>query len=142
MFGAERHYLLKYVFTCFHFDKSNSIKIISTICQSPKYILELYICIQIQIKQLLIFIEKLSPCQDLNLRPPKYQADALPIELSRLGLKQNKDGLNVTTEKKANQDAIRQASPTNFAVLQSVPIQNYQFNKESKHNGQSIRALI
>ena len=26
-----------------------------------------------------------SLCRDLNLGPPKYQADALPIELSRLG---------------------------------------------------------
>ena len=34
---------------------------ISTICQSAEYILELYICIQIRINQLLIFIEKFSP---------------------------------------------------------------------------------
>ena len=25
------------------------------------------------------------PCQDSNLEPPEYQADALPIELHRLG---------------------------------------------------------
>ena len=34
---------------------------IPTICQSAEYILELYIPIQIQINQLLIFVEKLSP---------------------------------------------------------------------------------
>ena len=65
---------------------------ISTICQSTEYILELYIRIQIRINQLLIFIEwvtlprqKSLPCWDLNLGPPKYQADVLPIELSRVG---------------------------------------------------------
>ena len=25
------------------------------------------------------------PCRDSNLKPPEYQADVLPIELSRLG---------------------------------------------------------
>ena len=34
----------------------------------------------------LIFFEKFSPCQDLNPGLPEYQADVLPIELSRLGL--------------------------------------------------------
>ena len=37
------------------------------------------------INKLVIFIEKFSPLPDLNLGPPEYQADALPIESSRLG---------------------------------------------------------
>ena len=41
---------------------------ISTICQSAKYILELYICIQIQINQLLIFIEKFLPLPEFEPR--------------------------------------------------------------------------
>ena len=34
-----------------------------------------YIHIQIQMNQLIIFIEKFSPCWDLNLGPPEYLAD-------------------------------------------------------------------
>ena len=35
--------------------------------------------------QLLIFIEKFSPCRNLNPGPPQYQANMLPTELSWLG---------------------------------------------------------
>ena len=44
---------------------------ISTICQSAEYIFELYIRIQIQINQLLIFIKKFSPL--LGFEPHTYQ---------------------------------------------------------------------
>ena len=33
--------------------------------------------------------ESINPCRDLNPGPPKYQAHALPIELSRLGFPKN-----------------------------------------------------
>ena len=42
--------------------------------------MELYIRIRIQINQLLFLLENSLPCRDLNLGPPEYQADALPIE--------------------------------------------------------------
>ena len=58
---------------------------ISTICKSAKNILELFICIQIQTIQLLIFTEKFSPLPGFEPGPPRYQADMLPIELSWLG---------------------------------------------------------
>ena len=41
--------------------------------------------IQIWTTHLLIFTEKLSPLLGLNLGPPRYQADMLPIELYWLG---------------------------------------------------------
>ena len=66
----------------------SQINCILTICQNAEYILELYIRIQIRINQLLIFNENSQPWRDLNLGLPEYQADALPIELSRLGLSQ------------------------------------------------------
>ena len=50
---------------------------------------EINIHIQIQRIQLLIFTEKFSPRWDLNPRPPQYQADMLPIELSWLGFIQS-----------------------------------------------------
>ena len=34
---------------------------------------------------LLFSFENSRPCRDLNLRPPQYQADMLPTELSWLG---------------------------------------------------------
>ena len=56
-----------------------------------------YICIQIQRIQLLIFTEKFAPLPGFEPKPPQYQANMLPIELSWLGYGPPKSGMSGIT---------------------------------------------
>ena len=56
---------------------------------------------------------KIVPCGNSNLRPPEYQADALPIELSRLG---------------SQCQSLKEAKKESFQIFQLFCKRHYPFN--------------
>ena len=59
------------------------------------------------------YFRKIVPYGNSNLRPPEYQADALPIELSRLG---------------SQCQSLKEAKKESFQIFQLFCKRHYPFN--------------